>query len=231
MAVALDREAILANVGGDFYGDYGDGFDQAEHRRGLRRRPASGPTSSVQPVPNAGDPALAKKLITDSGEAAPALTFDFPDTPDQPEDGRDRHRLARQGWHHCHAGPDCAARTTRPSSTRNGHNFGTAGWGADWPNASTVIPPLFTEAGGWDLSQVDDAAFEAKIRGIALTTLIAPSRPTFGRPSTRTPPRTSWTIPTFFGKQPDHSAGDEGRALPYRWAAYGSWPYGVMARQ
>ena len=38
-----------------------------------------------------------------------------------------------------------------------------AGWGPDWPNASTVIPPLFTPTGGFDLSQVNDKAFNAKV--------------------------------------------------------------------
>lgn len=37
-----------------------------------------------------------------------------------------------------------------------------AGWGPDWANASTVIPPLFTKNGGFDLSQNwDDPAYPA----------------------------------------------------------------------
>ena len=39
-----------------------------------------------------------------------------------------------------------------------------AGWGPDWPNASTVIPELFTPAGGFNLSQVDDKAYTAKVQ-------------------------------------------------------------------
>ena len=34
-----------------------------------------------QKVPDNGDPDFAKKLISESGEAAPTLTYDFPDTP------------------------------------------------------------------------------------------------------------------------------------------------------
>ena len=37
------------------------------------------------------------------------------------------------------------------------------GWGPDWPNASTVIPPIFTEKGGWDVSRVNDKAYNAKV--------------------------------------------------------------------
>ena len=56
-----------------------------------------------------------------------------------------------------------------------------AGWGPDWPNASTVIPPLFTPAGGFDLSQVDDKAFNAKVNDAPRRTPTAPRSPSSGR--------------------------------------------------
>ena len=45
-----------------------------------------------------------------------------------------------------------------------------SGWGPDWPNASTVIPELFTEAGGFNLSQVKDKAFAAKVQEAKINT-------------------------------------------------------------
>ena len=48
-----------------------------------------------------------------------------------------------------------------------GNELMISGWAPDWSNASTVIPPILTLAGGWDLSQVDDKAFNAKV-GAAL---------------------------------------------------------------
>ena len=46
-------------------------------------------------------------------------------------------------------------------------DIATSGWAADWPNASTVIPDLYTKNGGFDLTQnwTDPAypAFEAKV--------------------------------------------------------------------
>ena len=33
------------------------------------------------------------------------------------------------------------------------NDLSTSGWSQDWPNASTVIPPLYTPEGGFDLSQ------------------------------------------------------------------------------
>jgi len=42
------------------------------------------------------------------------------------------------------------------------NDISTAGWGADWANASTVIPELFTKEGGFNLSQNwNDAAYAA----------------------------------------------------------------------
>ena len=42
------------------------------------------------------------------------------------------------------------------------NDISSAGWGADWANASTVIPELFTKEGGFNLSQNwDDAAYAA----------------------------------------------------------------------
>ena len=38
-----------------------------------------------------------------------------------------------------------------------------SGWGPDWPNASTVIPELFSQEGGFNLSQVVDDEFDAKV--------------------------------------------------------------------
>jgi peptide/nickel transport system substrate-binding protein len=47
-------------------------------------------------------------------------------------------------------------------NTEKQNDISTAGWGADWANASTVIPELFTKEGGFNLSQNwNDAAYAA----------------------------------------------------------------------
>ena len=47
-------------------------------------------------------------------------------------------------------------------NTDKQNDISTAGWGADWANASTVIYPLFVKEGGFDLSQNwNDAAYPA----------------------------------------------------------------------
>ena len=47
-------------------------------------------------------------------------------------------------------------------NTAKQNDISSAGWGADWANASTVIPELFTKEGGFNLSQNwNDAAYAA----------------------------------------------------------------------
>ena len=47
-------------------------------------------------------------------------------------------------------------------NTEKQNDISSAGWGADWANASTVLPELFTKEGGFNLSQNwNDAAYPA----------------------------------------------------------------------
>ena len=68
--------------------------------------------------------------------------------------------------------------TVKPNPIEPGQYYGVVfkdpneliagGWGPDWPNASTVIPPLFTLEGGWDLARVDDKAFNEKVQAASV---------------------------------------------------------------
>lgn len=230
MAVALDREAILANIGGDFAGTYADGFVKPNIGQDYAE---SGfwTTFFGQAVPNAGDPELAKKLITDSGEAAPAVTFDFPDSPtNQKTAAIVIDSLGKAG---ITVTPNPIASSYYATVFGNGNNFGTAGWGADWPNASTVIPPLFTDAGGWNLSHVADSAFEAKINE-AFAEIDRAKQAKLWQDLNKYAVENVFAIPTFFGKSQTIAGDGVGVAIDggvdemYRWAAYGSWPYAQL---
>ncbi len=103
--------------------------------------------------------------------------------------------------------------------------FGTGGWGADWPNASTVMPPLFTKKGGWDLSQLDDPAYNAKIEA-AQTELDRTKQQKAWQDLNKEAATNMYVIPTFFGLSQTLAGTKVGTT--YRWAPYGSWPYGDM---
>lgn len=224
MAVALDRAAIRLNIGGAFAGAYADGL--VKPNIGGDYKETNFWTSFFgQPVPDNGDPELAKKLISESGEAAPTLVFNFADTPvNQKTAAIVISSLAKAGITVTPAPLEPGKYYSIVFSDARGH-FGTAGWGADWPNASTVLPPLLTQAGGWDLSQLDDPQVNAEVEA-ALTELDRTKQMALWQALNQKAAENVYTIPTFFGLS--QTIGGTKVGPLYRWSAYGSWPYGEM---
>jgi peptide/nickel transport system substrate-binding protein len=225
MAVALDREAVRLNIGGAFAGTFADGaikpnIGQDYAETGIWS------TFFGQEIPDTGDPELAKKLIADSGEDAPTLTFNFSDTPVNNKTAAIViSSLARAGITVKPAPLEIGAYYSIVFDPKKAGDFGIGGWGADWPNASTVIPPMFTQLGGWDLSQIDDPDVNARIA----EAVVEPDRAKQSKmwqDLNKESAEKMWTIPTFFGLS-QTIAGPK-VAPTYRWAAYGSWPYGEM---
>ena len=155
-------------------------------------------------------------------------------TPDQRQGGGLAAGVAGQGRHQGQAEPDRGrASTTRSSSTRPRQETIAGAAGARTgrtPRRSSR--ELFTPAGGFNLSQADDKAFNAKVdaaKGETDRTKQAER----GRRSTRRPWQNAWVIPTRFGREQrlagskvQSASGDGGEV--YIWAPYGSWPYGDM---
>src|SRR5207244_6037307 len=105
------------------------------------------------------------------------------------------------------------------------HEFGSGGWGADWPNAKTVVPDLFTIKGGWDLSRSDDPAFNAAVdKASAETDRTAQEKE--WQDLNKQAMQNAWAIPTFFELQQRLTGTKIGNA--YTWGPYGSWAYGDM---
>lgn len=225
MAVALDRDGMRKNAGGEFYGDYADGVikpnlgvDYSE--TGLWT------TFFGQKVPEAGDPELAKKLITESGEPAPALTYDFPNTPVRAKEAVViGDSLTRAGFKVTLNPIEAGKYYSVAFDPTASHEFGYGGWGYDWPNGSTVIPPLFTQAGGWDLSQLDDKAFNDKVKA-ALGETDRAKQATLWQALNKEAAENMYVIPTFFGKT--QRIGGTNVGPQYLWGPYSSWAYGDM---
>jgi peptide/nickel transport system substrate-binding protein len=225
MAVALDREAIRLNIGGAFAGSFADGL--VKPNIGADYAPTGFWTTFFgQPIPDTGDPELAKKLIAESGEAAPALTFNFADTPvNQKTAAIVIDSFKKAGMTVTPAPIEAGKYYSVVFDPASAGDFGTGGWGADWPNASTVLPPLLTVKGGWDLSQLDDPAINAKAEA-ALTELDRTKQEGLWQALNKEAAENVYTIPTFFGLS-QTIAGTK-IAPAYRWAAYGSWPYAAL---
>jgi len=225
MAVALDRDAIRTNAGGAFAGDFADGA--IKPNIGMDYAPTGFWDSFFgQPVPATGDPDLAKKLIAESGEKAPTLVFNFPDTPtNQKSAAIVIDSLGKAGITVTPAPLPPGQYYSIVFDPKKAGDFGTGGWGADWPNASTVIPPLFTQEGGWDLSQADDPAFNAAVKA-AQSELDRNAQAAKWQALNKQATENVWLIPTLFGRSQSLAGGKVGPV--YRWPAYGSWPYAVM---
>ena len=78
-----------------------------------------------------------------------------------------------------------------------------AGWGADWANASTVIPQLYIINGGFDLSQnatdPNYPAFAAKV-AVAMKTTNRQDQAKLWKELDTTAMSNFWVLPTIFGK-------------------------------
>jgi peptide/nickel transport system substrate-binding protein len=230
MAVALDRSALRKNAGGDFYGDYADGT--IKPNIGQDYAPTGMWTDLMgKAIPDTGDPEYAKQLIAESGEAAPTVTFNYADTP---VNGRSaaivQQSLGLAGITVNLAPLPPGSYYSTVFDPAKAGDFGVAGWGPDWPNASTVIPPLFTQEGGWDLSQVEDDAFNAEVKAAQVETDRA-KQATMWQELNKKTMENVWVIPTFFGLTQNLIGSKIGTVNGpdgghYLWGPYGSNPYG-----
>ncbi len=229
IAAALDRAQIRTIQGGSFGGDLGDGVIKPN-------LPADYAPSEMwtgllgQEIPDAGDPEFAKKLIEESGEPMPTIQFDYGDTPERNKEAASMvASLAKAGI------------KVKPNPIEVGQYYSIvfdpakaghimwAGWGPDWPNASTVIPELFTKAGGFNLSQVDDDAWDAKVQEAKTNTDRAAQSEQW-KALNKEAMQNVYAIPTLFGRSQGlagskvkSASGENGNI--YFWAPYTSWPY------
>lgn len=225
IAAALDREALRTNAGGAYAGDYADGV--IKPNMGQDYAPTQMWDGLLgQTIPPTGNVDYAKQLITESGAAMPTITFDYPNTPTNTKAAAIIvASLAKAGI------------TAKPNPIEPGQYYGivfdpakaheliNAGWGPDWPNASTIIPELFTPSGGFNLSQYDDAAYNAKVDA-AKVELDRAKQATQWQELNTEAMKNVVVVPTRFGRDQRLPGAKVGNA--YLWPAYGSWPYGDM---
>lgn len=227
MSVALNREAARTVLGGDFYGDYGDGVIKPNIGQDYAD---TGFYTDLfgEAIPPTGNVDLAKRLIAESGEDAPKLTWNYADTDVGAQYFAVVQESLQAAGFTVEPGPippgDYYTTVFDPDNELTGE-FGNNGWGPDWPNASTIIAPLFTPNGGWDISKIDDDAFTAKVED-ALTTLDRGEQATKWQALNKEAMQKAYVIPTFFGRSQTIAGTKVGPI--YRWSAYGSWPYGIM---
>lgn len=234
MAVALDRDAIRATSGGDFYGDLGDGL--IKPNIGQDYAPTGWATDLFgEAVGPKGNPDLAKKLIAESGESAPTLTFDY----GKSATGDQRAAIIKSSLEAVgftiNLNPIASGYYATIGDPKLQHDFGPSGWGPDWPNASTVIGPLLTGATQFNnasdyphVTAENNPDFYAAVSA-ALADTDRASQAAKWQALNKQAVQQAWVIPNVFTLS-QVMAGTKITTVDglYKWPAYGSWPYALI---
>lgn len=226
---AADRAGMLKAAGGSYTGELADGvvtptLSQDYAPSGLWT------TLLGAFVPDGGNPALARRLIAESGASMPTLTYDYAKSSNSDQVAAVlQSSLARAGIA-LKLNPIDVDRyyETVLDPARQHELTGATTLAPDWPNASTIIPQLFAPTVGLNLSRVDDRAFTARSdQAVVMTDRAAQSK--IWKELNATAMANAWVLPTWFPRS-QRLVGSKvgsvsGGGRVYLWAPYGSWSY------
>ena len=148
------------------------GTDAMEVAGGLISPTVSGYDASFDPHGKikkpAGDPVKAKALLKEAGKVGMKLTFGYINTPEgQQYSTAMAAGLKKAGFDVQRQEIPAETFYDQVSKLDNNYDIFHTAWGADWPSASTVIPPLYDGRGIADgaqnYSQVNDPKVNADI--------------------------------------------------------------------
>ncbi len=225
IVAAMNNAQYIAARGGDFAGERADGVVKPN-------LPTDYAPSGIwdgmygDVIPVEGNVELAKKLIEESGEPMPDLTYQFPNNPvDEKIAAAIQSSMAL-------AGINVALEPIEPGQyygivfdPEQAKELMRSGWGPDWLNASTVLPELFGQTGGFNLSQVVDDAYEAQLQD-ALKILDRQAQGVAWQEANKAAMENAWVIPHLFGKAQALWGSKIGNG--YLWDAYGSLAFGDL---
>jgi peptide/nickel transport system substrate-binding protein len=148
------------------------GTDAMEVAGGLISPTVSGYDASFDPWGKkknpAGDPAKAKALLKKAGKLGMKLTFGYINTPEgQQYSTAMAAGLSKAGFNVQRQEIPAETFYDQVSKLNNNYDIFHTAWGADWPSASTVIPPLFDGRviadGAQNYPQVNDPKINSEI--------------------------------------------------------------------
>jgi len=232
IVAALDRQQLRTIAGGNFAGDLGDGAIKPNLPKDYA---PSGMFTGLlgAKIPDTGDPVYAKKLIAESGKPMPTIRFDYIKTPVNDQAASVVvASLGKAGIKVKPNGLEQGQFYTIVQDPKKEGDLVSAGWGPDWPNASTVIPELFTPGGGFPLSRANDKAFNDKVAAAKAMTDRNQQADQW-KALNKEAMAQAWIVPTRFGRE-QRLAGSKVRSAAgkdgaiYLWSAFGSWAYGDL---
>lgn len=226
---AWPRQTTLTIAGGTYAGTLADGVIKSNFAgyepTNLWSTSDGGAGLLGAAIPDNGDPAYAKKLIQQSGKPMPKLNYQYAQSD-----------LADKAVGAVVAAEAKAGITITPEPIESGQYYGIVldpskagaimggGWGPDWGNASTIIPPLFTPNGGFDLSQYNNKQFNDEIAAAEVQS--GQEQIDSWNKINAEAMKLGLVVPTRFSKTQFIAGTDVGGG--YIWAPYGSWPYGAL---
>ena len=225
---AVDRQALRKVAGGNYAGDYADGF----------LKPTIGqdyaPTGLWDgllgdPVAPTGNIALAKRLIKESGVKFPnPLVFDYQKSLIGDKTAASLvSSLARVGIKVKPRGLNIADYYATILDPKKQGGISDAGlWGPDWLNGSTVIPELFTPTGGFPLSQYADKTWLTKVAAAKIDGDRAEQAKAW-QGLNRDAVELGLGVPIRFPLM-QRLVGSKVSGA-YIWAPYSSWPYAELS--
>ncbi|HEX6921758.1 MAG TPA: ABC transporter substrate-binding protein [Actinomycetes bacterium] len=151
---AINKESYRGTRGGKDSGDYATSMIPPVLK--------SHKDFNVYDVPPTGDPAKAKSLLQEAGATGYKLKLDVSNTPQNAKSAAAfKEALDAAGFSTTinPINPDVFYDTVGKPATQG--ELVLAGWGPDWPNGSSVIPPLFdgrqiVPEGNQNFSQLND---------------------------------------------------------------------------
>lgn len=162
---AINKQTVRGAFGGSAYGQYATVFLPP----GTDGREDSAAPYGTNP---AGDPAKAKALLAQAGVKNLTLSLAVEATPTQAKVGSAiADALAQVGITVNIKQIDRATYFNTVGNTSNKYDLIWGDWIADWPNASTILPPLFDgrqiqPQGNQVFSQLSDPAVEKQMDAI-----------------------------------------------------------------
>ena len=228
LAVALDRAQVIKVSGGDYAGEISDGVIKENLPQDYA---PSGMWTDLlgQKIPDSGDPEYAKQLIKESGEPMPDICFNYGTPTRDKEAAVVKQSLEKAGIPVQLKPLEAGQYYSVVFDPEKACPLMWLGWGPDWPNASTIIPELFTPAGGFNLSRVEDPDFTENVRR-ALAETDRAAQASMWKELHRYAMARAWVVPTLHSRM-QRLAGSGVRAAsgkdhrPYLWPPYGAWPY------
>ena len=233
--LALDRDALRKNGGGPYTGTFADGFIKPLLALDYAKaKVVDGLNTDGTPNVTAAQAAMdaAKTSCPDIAKhAADGLVYPYPDTPVWAK------AIAIWIASEAKVGITIKGTPVEPSkywptvmSATANYDIARGGWAPDWANASTVIPELFSTAGGFNLTHnaadADYAAFDAAVTA-AKADLDRVSQGKKWQELNQYVVDRLWALPGTFTKAQAIWGSKVGNA--YQWAPYGSFNFGELS--